>query len=152
MLCNLFGIVPYFLELYGSMKRSISISLLLILLAGQFNLTWELHYCGGKIVKDQLTLGEQHLGCGMVEMSEASDCDDTESLDHNCCNNEYFSPDADKDYQLDEKILSQDLVVLYTILHFDFAAKYTQPISSYVADHPPDLDINLSILFQVFRL
>ena len=99
------------------MKRTIAISLLLIFISGQLNLTWAKHFCGMIEEKSSVMLGHGHLDCGMGEMTVCED--DMEIVDGpsftapDCCNNDYYSADSDDFFSKVQTV--SDIQVLFAL-------------------------------------
>jgi hypothetical protein len=73
-------------------KKVISISLTVLLLLSNAQLSFGKHFCGGLVVKNEWMLGHQHLDCGMGMMDkEKHHEDDPYHFDiPQCCDNEYL--------------------------------------------------------------
>lgn len=69
------------------MKQFISIVLSIFLLASSSGIAYAQHFCGDYKMMAKVTLGEEHLSCGMVMPDTA--CGDEHAEDHDCCDNEY---------------------------------------------------------------
>ena len=81
------------------MKRILAISLLLIFIAGQVNLTLATHFCGKDAVDTAVSIGKDKMSCG-PEKGKCCD-EDVEEVagpvitSQECCSNDYYSSDAD---------------------------------------------------------
>jgi len=135
------------------MKRAISISLLIVFLAGQVNLTWASHYCGSFKVKSSMMLGHSHLDCGMEETMEC-ERETTQSggmavEKNNCCKTQYFSSDADNFFAggKTSKPITVDFIIAFTSTCFDFAPNSL--VQEYFLIHsPPLIQEKKCILYQ----
>lgn len=142
------------------MKKSFSILLSFILLASHVSLIIGTHYCGGEPVESKLLFGENHLGCGMADMDES--CDHEETNENNdvsfdnapCCENDYFTVQVTDDFVKDTATVffSNNFVaaLFSTILNPEIFSKYTNQL--YTEYYPPPLEKNIQILFQTFLL
>ena len=139
------------------MRRILALSMLMIFLAGQVNLTWANHFCMSFKVTSSLMLGQSHLDCGMNEMMH---CDD---LDNDftgpvftvpaCCSNDYISSDSDEHFTKSEN-LSNSLLF--------FNASYIECFynlnpgndeeNNIIAFSPPLIQPDLQVLYQTFLL
>lgn len=139
------------------MKRIIAISLLLIFISGQLNLTWAKHFCGMIEVKSSVMLGHGHLDCGMGEMAACED--DMEIVDGpsftapDCCNNDYYSADSDNFFSkvktsLDNQVL---FAATYTISLFNLNS-VNDAHEYFVASSPPKIQPDLQVLYQTFLI
>ena len=137
------------------MRVLIAIQFLVILLASQINLTWSNHYCGPRVVKSSIMIGQGHLSCGMPEM-EACDSgipvETTSFIPVSCCSNEYFSSDSDDFYNKttssDVQLPVTELILSTPILAFEGnQSHFTSPFN----DTPPSpLRVDIHVLNEVF--
>jgi hypothetical protein len=108
------------------MKRVIAISLLLIFISGQVNLTWATHFCGDSAaVSNSLVLGQTKLNCSSEEISC---CDEEGTLSGSpsiknieCCSDDYYSSDADDYFASPESTFKSQILfaVAFSISLFD---------------------------------
>lgn len=101
------------------MKRTISISLLLIFLVGQSGFELVTHYCGGIAVETQIVVGHAELHCGMSNME--TDCETGPSKrsslkKKNCCENQYQSLDLETEFHPDFTFSSTNLEFISVFL------------------------------------
>ena len=84
------------------MKKVIAIFLAILILTTNAGLTFAMHYCGGKVVKSSVMLGEGDLSCGMTESEMKPSCDGhsqkTTIKAKSCCQNEYFQLEIEDDF------------------------------------------------------
>ena len=139
------------------MKRILDISLVLIFISGQVNLTWATHFCGEIAVKSSLTIGQDPLDCGIGEMKC---CDETSMtldvpsiLTQECCSNDYFSADTDDYFYMIESTLNNHVLFAasYIISLFDYTVKNN--VHENLADSTrPLTQSDRQVLFQTFLL
>lgn len=139
------------------MKRIIAISLLLIFISGQLNLTWASHYCMGFNVKNSLMLGQGQLDCGMGDMmncrDNATDCDEENLKLPSCCSNDYVSSDSDDHFDRSESISNSQIffIASYAETLLSFNPQNDEEIS-YIASPPSLMQPDLQVLYQSFLL
>ncbi len=139
------------------MKRVFSISLLIIFISGQINLTWASHFCGDIRVASKAMLGQGHIDCGM-DMMDQCDSQEPSSIPilnaTSCCSNNYISVEVGEDFQRAE--FSYNPQTLFTTSFctsfFDItpAANTLKANGSYIP--PPKLQVDLQVLYQAFLL
>lgn len=139
------------------MKRVIAITLFLIFMSGQVNLTWAIHFCGSFEVENALSIGKTDLSCGMAEMS----CCDKEHHPHTdtsittgvCCSNDYYSSDSDDFFDKGASSTENQLVFdnLYDIPLLAYQPTHTTNFTTFISPAPP-LQVDRQVLHQVFRL
>ncbi len=139
------------------MKRTIAISLLLIFLAGQFNLTWAAHYCGSFKVKSSMMLGHSHLDCGMMD-TMACEGESTQPLGmvvekNGCCQTQYFSSDTDILFNGEKTIspLTIDFFIAYSVSLIDFVPQSLDQ-KFFISHSPPLIQAEKCILYQTFLI
>lgn len=107
------------------MKRIIAISLLLIFMSGQVNLTWATHFCGDSAVSNSLSLGQTKLNCSMEEISccdeDVSQSGSSSIKNIECCSDDYYSSDADDYFASPESTIKSQVLfaVAFSLSLFD---------------------------------
>lgn len=139
------------------MKRFLAISLLLVFLSGQFNLTWAKHFCGSIEVVNSMTFGKEELSCGMVKescCSEDSSISDGPILGNvQCCTNDYYSADSDDFFGLtDNSLDNQEMFAASFILSLFDLTPNTDRINLYTASSPPLILCDKQVWYQTFLL
>lgn len=79
------------------MKRILSFSLALLLLASGMNLTVASHYCGGKLAQVKWSFNQELAGCGMEGEHDASQ---GVVVEQPCCQDQISSYSTDGQYQI----------------------------------------------------
>jgi len=139
------------------MKRILSISLLLIFIAGQVNLTWADHYCMNFKVQSSVMIGHGELDCGMGEMME---CDENKNNIHgpvyeapNCCSNDYFSSDSDDEFNKSETLSAQQVsfLTVYAEAILSFTSENKQQ-TTFTVCSPPLIQADKQVMYQTFLL
>ena len=137
------------------MKRIISISLLLIFLSGQFNLTWATQFCGESEVKSSFMLGHGQLDCCEGSCDDSDDHTDGASsiVASSCCRVDYYSAESD-DYFNQIKTLGTSYVLFspaFVISFFENADSVNHK-NYFIAESPPLIPDDLQVLHQNFLL
>ncbi|MFO7670080.1 MAG: hypothetical protein R6W31_10515 [Bacteroidales bacterium] len=142
------------------MKKSFSILLSFILLAGHMSLAIGTHFCGGEVVETKIILGETHLGCGMMDMEEPCDGDEKSNTNEvrydevPCCENEFQTFQSTNEFVKDaaQTTFNVEFAVafIYTTLNLDLFPKSTHQF--YTEYLPPPIEKDISVLFQTFLI
>lgn len=136
------------------MKKPLAIFFAIILLMGNSGLTLATHLCGGHAVMNKVTLGSEHLDCGMADMDET--CESKDGLIYtadNCCENQYQSIELTDDLipsktgQFDH-ILYFAIAWIHTLGNIDLFPVADNP--RFALYSPPLLFRDLPVLHQVF--
>ena len=139
------------------MKRILAISLLIIFVSGQVNLTWADHFCMSFKVKSALMLGHDHLDCGMGEMME---CEDGNSQAEgpvfktpNCCSNDYYSSDSDDHFNKSESISGNQIFILASFVEalISFSPENDEH-KILITSSPPLIHQDYQVMYQSFLL
>jgi len=77
-------------------KAIVSILLSSLILLSSSGIAYAKHYCGKFEMLSKITLGEEHLSCGMT--MPASACGDEKHQDHHCCSNTYLKVTTDSHF------------------------------------------------------
>ena len=123
------------------------------MLLSSTGITYAKHFCGDFEVLSEITLGEKHLSCGMN--MEANSCGDEKQEDHKCCKNKYEKVNTDDhfakasfDVQLDLPFIAS-FVAVFVLQQVTFTS---QTQTNYTDYHPPPLDEDITVLYQVFTI
>ncbi len=121
------------------------------MLLSSTGITYAKHFCGDNEVISEITLGEKYLSCGMI--IETDNCGDEKQENHNCCKNKYEKVKTDDhfaktsfDVQLDLPFIAS-FVAVFVLQQIPFNSQTQNNYSDY---HPPPLDKDISLLYQVF--
>lgn len=138
------------------MKRIFAISLLLIFVAGQVNLTWATHYCGNFAVDNSISLGEEKLTCGMEKYccnEESPNVDGPVIVNEDCCSNDFHSVDADDYFTKIESSFDRQLVfsASFVVSLFDFCPNHDE-LDFYLASSSPLIQTDRQVLYQTFLI
>ena len=135
------------------MKQFISITLSLLMLLSSSGITYAQHFCGDFEMLAKVTLGQEHLSCGMI-MSESS-CDSKTKADHDCCDNEYSQISTDENYTASDFNFQVSSVFAATIVSV-FILKTETLISEqntfFARYQPPPLIKDIPVLFETFLI
>lgn len=136
------------------MQRLISIVLSVLILLSTSGLAYAKHYCGNLEMVSKVTLGEEHLSCGMVMPNSA--CDDEHSDEgHFCCSNKYLKVSTDDQYAkvvFDFDFTTSWFVVSETLivpLELELPEQEDNPFRFY---RPPPLEFDYQVLFETFLI
>jgi len=139
------------------MKRVLAISLLIIFISGQINLTWASHFCGNFKVESTLSLGKADLSCGMEEMS----CCDEASVNNTgsiiitdrCCSNDYFTSDADDFFDNSGNSFDRQILFINSFVTslYNYVQQNDEPQIVFVSS-PPLILLDHQVLYQTFLL
>ncbi|ADR22096.1 hypothetical protein MATR_02670 [Marivirga tractuosa] len=139
------------------MKKTISITLLFILLIGNSGLAVATHYCGGSAVESQFVLGHAELNCGMSDMDkicENGSSEEKQIKKKPCCENEYQSLEMADEFQhqvfgssLNLEFIST-FVVTFTGRSF-LSTKHKAEFTNYA---PPLIERDIPVLVQSFLI
>ncbi|MEM7085119.1 MAG: hypothetical protein AAF489_02995 [Bacteroidota bacterium] len=135
------------------MKQVISIVLSLLLLLSSSGLTYAQHFCGEYEMMSKITLGEEHLSCGMEMMS--STCEDSHEDDHNCCDNEYTTIDVDDNFatsSFDIQLSPVFVIAFVSVFVVQEPYNYDQNFDYYKDYSPPPLGEDLQVLYDTFLI
>ncbi|OOG76839.1 hypothetical protein [Algoriphagus sp. A40] len=125
------------------MKKILSSILLLIFFAGQINLAWASHFCGDKLVSNELTLNPKSADC----------CGSDSKVPMDCCEDEIAQADADDFFKKSEikTQISPEFLLSYVLTYVGIDAIETdfQTPSPYFPDIPIS---DLQVLHQTFLI
>jgi hypothetical protein len=137
------------------LSKLLSIALSFVLLVSQLGLSFATHYCGGKAVTSQVSIGTTILSCGMEQSH--TDCSSSESKQdfntESCCQNELIS------LSLAETV--SDSIIEWTGLskvapplgHIALAwIQESMPINTSFLESIPDIRHNYQALYQVYTI
>lgn len=138
------------------MKKSTSIFLSVLMLVSSSGIAYAQHFCGGMEIMSKITLGENHLSCGMESEPLNSDCSsENTDEDHDCCDSHITKIQIDDNFakasfDLDlSNTFAVATVSLYELLEVDIASV----VKNFFADYnPPPLERDLNILYDTFLI
>ncbi len=113
------------------------------------------HYCGGRAVESSLSIGIEHLDCGMpAEKKKKSNCEDEQLDKQSCCKNlhQVMEVDENQDTVFPVFNLNQTLLIsfVYSFV-FNFLNKEGKHVSVFPYP-PPLLEKDSQVLFQTFLI
>jgi hypothetical protein len=103
------------------MKKGVSISLVLLLLAAMLNISVATHYCGGKAVASKVSLTGKLANCGMEGSEKKLPLSGTSFTTH-CCDNVLTSCRIDNNY-------TPSFFYIQDIYQYNFQIFSTHPAS-----------------------
>ena len=138
------------------MKKALSIFLSLLILISSTGITFSTHFCMGRAVHNELSIGMDKLSCGMMDESESCDSNsgDQHLMAPSCCDNEFLSIQIQDDYQKISNEISINAEFLYAFTYtFLFDYQNNRELTLAHADHaPPLLEQDYQSLYQSFLL
>lgn len=139
-----------------SMKKAISIFLSVLMLASSSGIAYAQHFCSGMEMMAEITLGEKHLSCGMVDAPD-SDCGDKTAASeaHDCCKNHVTKIQTDDNFakaSFDLKLnktFEATFVSVFILQEVEIASIEKTFFADY---NPPPLEQDLNILYETFLI
>jgi hypothetical protein len=136
------------------MSKIISILLCVLLLLSSAGVTYAQHYCGEFEMLSKVTLGEEHLSCGMaMEVPGCEDDDDAE--DCHCCGNQYTSVTTDDNFakaNFNIDFNKSFAIAFVSVFRLQQVAEYKAGIDNYALYYPPPLYKNIPVLYETFLI
>jgi len=123
------------------MRKTIAISLIIILLVSTIGVTINKHYCGGKLADVSLFL-EATCNCGDSEMS--SDCCQLGS--------EHFQLDEDYSLSYFDFNINPSVTAVLSITYLDFSNETCFSPVDFLNYKPPLIERNIPLLVQSFLI
>ena len=134
-------------------KRILSISLSLLLVASSLSLTFTTHFCGGHAVKSEIALGHSDLKCGMGMGDHKLPSDDTSIHAKACCENEYVSIQIDNEFNPTMEKSTPNIHFLMAFAHSYATVAFSDRTYSITSDtSPPIFDQDFRVLYQNFLI
>ena len=122
------------------------------MLLSSSGLTYAKHFCGEIELFSKVTLGHEHLSCGMKMATPV--CEDSMELP-GCCDNEYLQIDTDDTFakaQVEATPPVQWMAVMlsvFVLVEADFESRNQDFISYY---HPPPPEDDLLVKYERFLI
>jgi len=137
-------------------KKVFAISLALLILGSNLSIALSTHFCGGKAVKSELSLGSYDLDCGMVGMEscESDERSFNEVLPLPCCENLHSFFQINERYEASSKI-EFGLLPISTFNFFTpvlTGFEFTSSKGFFKTYKPPLPKQGILVLHQVFRI
>ena len=138
------------------MKKVFSIFLSFLLLVSSSGIGYAQHFCGGHEMVSEITLGEQHLSCGM-DVATPEDCN-TETInatENHCCDNQFTTVDTDDTFAKVSFNFSfnHNFVAAFTqVFVLEYFEAYQANKHFYADYNPPPLDKDIPVLYQTFLI
>ncbi|HAD97357.1 MAG TPA: hypothetical protein DCG19_08115 [Cryomorphaceae bacterium] len=138
------------------MKKAFSIFLAILMLASNIGIASNTHFCGGEAAEHTLSLGIEHLDCGMAETEQSCSSEDGhDQLNAKpCCDNQHELLQLDEDATLLQQAPEINKTFIAAFIHtfvvqvFSFEKKE----SFYLNYFPPLLKQDIQVLFQSFLI
>ena len=135
------------------MRNIISIILSVLLLLSSSGITYAQHYCGDMEMLSKVTLGEEYLSCGMAV--DADGCEENDSENHKCCDNQYTSVDTDDNFTKVIFKINFDqpyAVVITSIFANEIAFDFEETTNYFPLYHPPPLYMDIPVFYESFLI
>jgi len=139
------------------MKQVFAIFLVLMLLTANVGITLATHYCGGKAVKNSISLGHDDIDCGMANMD--TPCENNPNSPtikrKNCCENKYTQVSIEDDYNnpvVVKALVDYQFVAVFVVTYFNLYSFNASTEAEYTDYSPPLLDFDIPILIQSFLI
>lgn len=136
------------------MKQIISILLTLLLLTSNTGITYAQHFCGGHQVMAKVTIGQEHLSCGMAVVKDL--CDESGQSDtHSCCNNLYTQLAFDD--TVEQPVVEFQLTPVFEVDNNANISSVSEILTLqkevvYTIYNPPPLIKDFPVLFDTFLI
>jgi hypothetical protein len=101
----------------------------------------------------KVTLGEEHLSCGMV--MQDSSCGDEQAENPGCCDNEYTQVTTDDNFtkaRLDVKFDTHFVVAFVSIFMLKTPFLEEALFAAYIDYNPPPLIKDIPVLYETFLI
>jgi len=138
------------------MQKGISMILAILLLLSSSGLTYAQHFCLGREMMNDVTLGEKHLSCGMeIQTTGCEDTDHHPEKRKGCCDNKYTQVDTDDhfakaDFQID---FQKNFILAYTAgFILKTVDNYPSNTHFFIDYSPPPLSPDIQVEHQVFLI
>ena len=116
--------------------------------------TFSTHYCGGFIHNKSLSIGVADLSCGM-ENNEVTPCGKTDdSINNNCCQNEFQEFKITDKFQPATHEIDVDIqfVMAFVDSYIQLVSVEKEPYTKFLNYHPPLPDRDIPVLIQSFLI
>ncbi len=126
------------------------------MLASSSGIAYAQHFCSGMEMMAEITLGEKHLSCGMVDAPD-SDCGDKTAASeaHDCCKNHVTKIQTDDNFakaSFDLK-LNKTFVATFVSVFILQEVEIASIEKTFFADYKsPPLEQDLNILYETFLI
>ena len=138
------------------LKKISAILLAVLILSSNLSIALSTHFCCGKAVKSELSIGNYDIDCGMTDMEscEVVDWDFNEIKAVPCCENQHtFFKISDRYHGLGAlEFIFMPLAFVKVYSQHLFSVTQIFPKALFKAYKPPLPKQATSVLFQVFRL
>lgn len=138
------------------MKKAFSIFLAILVLVSSTGIAANTHFCGGEAVERTLSLGIEHLDCGMPEMEQScSSKDGHDQIDARpCCSNQHDLLQLDEDATLMQQapVVNKTFIAAFVHTFVIQVFSFEKKESFYLNYSPPLLKQDIQVLFQSFLI
>ena len=134
------------------LQRFAAIFLSALLLLSSSGLAYASHYCGDYKMISKVTLGHEHLSCGMV--METNGCEEAPQ-EPDCCDNEYTEVEIDDNFaKANFKFeFNSFFAVAFVSTYLTFDSNTEEDLPDMFRDRsPPPLEKDFQVLFETFLI
>lgn len=135
------------------MKKVISFILSVLLLMSSTGITYAQHFCGDYEMLAKVTLGQEHLSCGMQTIDVS--CGDETEGDHDCCENEYAQVTTDDNFStVDFNFeINPEFTIAFVSVFLLQNLYYSEKEQTVFAQYnPPPLLKDIPVLYQSYLI
>lgn len=127
------------------------------MLTSQLGIAMNTHFCGEIAVKSALTIGEEHLDCGMATMDRDCESDDTNHdnlSSQSCCKNLHQVLRSDDNFknQVSEIQLSPTFLVVFVHAYLNALEEIHENKNKFFFESPPPVTTDIQVLYQTFLI
>ena len=143
-----------FFRIFERVKKIISISLVIILIASNIGLSMNTHFCGGKAVETSLSIGIDRLTCGMPLSKKTPLPSESSFQAKPCCEDQHEIVELDGDAESTSatSLISVPFLVAYSAAFIQSTLFVTAHNTHFPYDSPPIPKQDTQVLFQSFRI
>ncbi|GAA0874897.1 hypothetical protein GCM10009118_13050 [Wandonia haliotis] len=147
--------------------RISAVFLAILMLSSSIGVSMDVHFCGGELKSfnffgeaDACEMQEPKKDynrscCDSEQIKENQQCEHSSELQNNCCHNETFSIDVSDSFEVDYFTLNLSQSPVYIPLNCHFQLTFSEiksELNYFHYYHPPPIDQDIQVLYQVFRI
>lgn len=137
------------------MRKIISVFLALVILSSSIGISYNVHYCGGKIFDRNIALFIiNNPGCGM-EAGSRSDCETSDyTFSKRCCEDHFEFFQLKEDFNIVDtiNIAAKNFIAVFSELENFFIAHSILTARNYFKYKPPLIESDILVLIQRFLI
>jgi hypothetical protein len=149
--------IPIIFVHLAIVKRILAFSLAMVFLASSVGFTMNTHFCGGIAVQSTLSLGHEHLDCGMNMQPKACEKSESNMLKvskNQCCDNQHLLLQIDDEVEIQQPSFSLNPIFFAAfVTSFVLEADYSQQSIVTFSDYtPPIPDKDILVLYRTLLI